>query len=209
MKFYDCTMAPSPRRVRIFMAEKGIRLETIQVDLVGGENLRPEFLAINPRGTVPVLQLDDGTCIDETVPICRYLEELHPDPPLMGTDARSRAVIAMRTRHIEVDGFLAGAEAFRNSAPAFVDRGVPGVSGVPAIPALAERGRAGLQRFFDRFEAVLANSEYVAGDRYTIADITGLCMVDFAAWVKVRPTDSHPNVHRWYRLVSSRPSAKA
>lgn len=209
MKFYDCTMAPSPRRVRIFLAEKGVKLETIQVDLMKGENLGAEFLNINPRGTVPVLQLDDGTCIDETVPICRYIEELYPDPPLMGTDAKSRAQIATHVRHIEWDGFLAGAEAFRNAAPSFADRGIPGVTGVPAIPALAERGRQGLLRFFDRLEANLSTSEYIAGNVYTIADITGLCVVDFAAWVKIRPGDSHPNIRRWYGSVSTRPSAAA
>lgn len=209
MKFYDCTMAPSPRRVRIFLAEKGVKLDTVQVDLMKGENLGAEFLKINPRGTVPVLQLDDGTCLDETVPICRYIEELHPNPPLMGTDAKSRAVIAMRVRHIEWDGFLAGAEAFRNASPAFADRGIPGVNGVPAIPALAERGRQGLHRFMDRLEAILSTSEYIAGNRYTIADITGLCVVDFAAWVKIKPSDSHPHIRRWYGSVSSRPSAAA
>jgi glutathione S-transferase len=209
MKFYDCTMAPSPRRVRIFMAEKGAKIETVQVDLMTGENLKPEFLKINPRGVVPVLQLDDGTCIDETVPICRYIEELYPDPPLMGTDAKSRAVIASRTRHMEWDGFLRCAEAFRNSTPAFADRGIPGVTGVPAIPALAERGRAGIQRFLSTLDADLGRSEFVAGDRYTIADITALCVIDFAGWMKIKPTDSHPNVQRWYRSVSSRPSAAA
>ncbi|MCC2658657.1 MAG: putative Glutathione S-transferase [Panacagrimonas sp.] len=209
MKFYDCSMAPSPRRVRIFLAEKGVKIDTVQVDLMSGENLKPEFLKINPRGIVPVLQLDDGTCIDEAVPICRYIEELHPDPPLMGTDARSRAVIAMRTRHMEWDGFLSAAEAFRNSTPAFADRGIPGQVGVKAIPALAERGRAGLARFFDNLEKTLAQSQFIAGDRYTIADITGLCVVDFAGWMKIQPTDSHPNVQRWYRSVSSRPSAAA
>lgn len=209
MKFYDCSMAPSPRRVRIFLAEKGITLDTVQVDLKSGENLGAAFLKINPRGTVPVLQLDDGTCLDETVPICRYLEELYPDPPLMGTDAKSRAVIANHVRHIEWDGFLPGAEALRNSAPAFADRGLPGVTGVPAIPALAERGRQGLQRFFDRLEANLSASEYIAGSTYTIADITALCVVDFAAWVKIRPGDSHPHIRRWYGRVSARPSASA
>jgi glutathione S-transferase len=209
MKFYDCAMAPSPRRVRIFMAEKGVKIDTVQVDLMTGENLGPEFLKINPRGIVPVLQLDDGTCIDESVPICRYIEEMYPDPPLMGTDAKSRAVIASRTRHMEWDGFLRCAEAFRNSTPAFADRGIAGVTGVPAIPALAERGRVGIERFLTTLDGDLGRSEFVAGDRYTIADITALCVIDFAGWMKIKPTDSHPNVQRWYRSVSSRPSAAA
>ncbi|MGQ0530301.1 MAG: glutathione S-transferase family protein [Panacagrimonas sp.] len=202
-------MAPSPRRVRIFLAEKGVTLETVQVDLMNGENLKPDFLRISPRGTVPVLLLDDGTCIDETVPICRYIEELYPDPPLMGTDARSRALIATRVRHIEWDGFLPGAEAFRNASPAFADRGIPGVTGVPAIPELAKRGRAGLSRFFGRLEAMLTDSDFIAGDQFSIADITGLCVVDFARWVKLGVPESHTHTRRWYEQVSSRPSAKA
>jgi len=209
VKLYDCTIAPSPRRVRIFLAEKGVKIDTVQVDLMTGENLKPEFLKINPRGIVPVLQLDDGTCIDETFSICRYIEELHPDPPLMGTDAKSRALIDSRVRHMEWDGFLRGAEAFRNSVKGFADRGIPGQTGVPAIPELAERGRAGLHRFMDRLEVMLGQGEYLAGDSFTIVDITALCVVDFAGWVKIAPTDSHPNVQRWYRSVSSRPSAKA
>ena len=209
MKFYDCTVAPSPRRVRIFMAEKGIQIETVQVDLLGGENLTSEFRKINPRGVVPVLELDDGTCIDETFPICRYLEELYPEPCLMGHDAKSRALIDSRSRHMEWDGFLAGAEAFRNSTPGFADRGIPGQTGVPAIPLLAERGRAGMLRFFDQLESLLSESPYVAGDRYSIADITAMCVVDFAGWVKLALPESHANARKWYGSVSSRPSAKA
>ena len=115
MKFFDCAIAPSPRRVRIFLAEKGLSLETVQVDLMSGDNLKPDFLKVNPRGVVPVLQLEDGTCIDETAAICRYLEEMRPDPPLLGTNAKSRAVIDSRNRHMEGDGFRCVAEAFRNS----------------------------------------------------------------------------------------------
>lgn len=209
MKFYDCAAAPSPRRVRIFVAEKGITLDTVQVDLLAGENLKPGFLAINPRGVVPVLQLDDGTCIDESVPICRYLEELYPEPCLMGDTPKARAVIASVTRHVEIDGFLAGAEAFRNSTPRFADRGIPGRVGVPAIPQLAERGRAGLARFFDQLEQVLSRQPYLAGDTFSIADITALCVVDFAGWVKLKLPDTHAYARKWYEQVAARPSARA
>lgn len=209
MKFYDCTMAPSPRRVRIFLAEKGIKVETIQIDLIAADNLKPEFLAINPRGILPVLQLDDGTVITETLAICQYLDALHPDKPLCGTDARSRAVIASATLAMEWDGFLRASEAFRNSAPAFAARGIPGLPNIDAIPALAERGMAGIHRFFAYLDKLLSKSEYVAGSSYSLADITAMCVVDFAGWLKATPTDSHPNVQRWYRSVSSRPSAAA
>ena len=117
MKLYDYKMAPNPRRVRVYLAEKGIEVETVQVDIPAGENLADEFRAINPRSLLPTLVLDDGTVIDESVAICRYFEELHPEPPLMGTDARSRAVIESAQRHMEWDGLLSVAEAFRNSNP--------------------------------------------------------------------------------------------
>jgi glutathione S-transferase len=210
MKFYDCAIAPSPRRVRIFIAEKGLNIETIQIDLMTGENLKPHFREINPRGVVPVLELDDGTTIDESVSICRYLEDLYPDPPLMGTNPKSRAIIDSRTRHMEWDGFLSVANAFRNSAPAFAKRGLPGVvDEVLAIPALVDRGIAGISRFFDLLESYLSSSRYIAGDGYSIADITALCVVDFAGWVKQSMPTGHAHTRRWYEEVSSRPSAKA
>ena len=210
MKFYDCAIAPSPRRVRIFLAEKGLSLDTVQIDLMTGENLKPEFLKVNPRGIVPVLQLDDGTRIDESFSICRYIEEMRPHPPLMGTDAKSRAVIDSRNRHMEADGFRAVAEAFRNSAPSFAKRGLAGVAAeVPAIPALAERGFAGIARFFDQLEGYLSQSEFVVGDQFSIADITALCVVDFAGWVKQAVPEQHARTRRWHQTGSARPSAKA
>ncbi len=210
MKLYDCKIAPSPRRVRIFLAEKGMEIEKVEVDLLGGENLKPPFLKINPRGLVPTLQLDDGTAIDEAVAICRYIEETHPTPPLMGTDAKSRAIIESRNRHMEFDGFLAVAEAFRNSAPAFAKRGLQGVTEeVPAIPQLAERGLAGIRRFYESLEKWLGGHAYIAGDAFTIADITALCVVDFAGWVKRPIPEGNVNTRRWYTTVASRPSAAA
>ncbi len=210
MKFYDCRIAPSPRRVRMFLAEKGIEIETVEVDLIAGENLGAAFLNISPRGMVPSLQLDDGTCIDEAVAICRYIEELHPEPCLMGRDARSRAIIESRNRHMEIDGFLPASEAFRNSAPVFAERGLPGVTDkVAAIPQLAERGIAGIRRYFDRLERALSTQQFVAGNEFSIADITALCVVDFAGWVKEKIPDTHVHAKRWYAAVSARPSAKA
>jgi glutathione S-transferase len=210
MKLYDCTVAPSPRRVRIFAAEKGLDLQKVEVDLIGGENLKPEFLGINPRGVVPALELDDGTRIDEVVAICRYLEALHPAPPLMGTDPLTRAVIESRTRHMELDGFLSVANVFRNSSPGFAKRGLPGiVEEVPAIPALVDRGTAGIGRFFRMLEDYLSKTTYVAGNDYSIADITALTVVDFAGWVEQPIPSANTNTRRWYESVASRPSAKA
>lgn len=210
MKFYDCTMAPSPRRVRIFLAEKGLELETAQVDLVGGENLTAEYRKnVNPRGLCPALVLDDGSSLGESFSICRYLEELHPEPCLMGATPLDRAHIDSRVRQIETEGFIPGAEAFRNTAAPFKDRGVPGVSGVPAIPALAERGKSAMPRFFDVLEGWLADADYLYGNQFSIVDITALCVVDFFAWVKVAPGEGHPLTRAWHQRISARPSAKA
>ena len=211
MKLYDSKLAPNPRRVRMFMAEKGIECETAQVDIIQGENLSDDFLAINPRGVLPTLVLDNGTVLDESVAICRYLEEIQPQPPLMGTDPVSKAHIEARQRHMEFDGLMGAAEAFRNSFPGFANRGLPGNAGaVDAVPELVERGKNTVQRFYERLDEALAESEFVAGDAFTIADITALCTVDFAAGAaRVPIPDDCENLKRWHAAVSARPSAAA
>ena len=211
MKLYDSTLAPNPRRVRIFMAEKGVDYENIQVDIIKGDNLNESFLSINPRGLLPTLVLDDGTVIDETVAICRYIEEMHPEPALLGTDAISKANIEARQRHMEFDGLLAAADAFRNSFPGFSSRGLAGNAGsVDAIPALAERGKNAMLRFYESLNAALDDSAFVAGETFSIADITALCTIDFAAGAaRVPIPDQCSNVQRWHADVSSRPSAEA
>ncbi|NKB99134.1 MAG: glutathione S-transferase [Pseudomonadales bacterium] len=211
MKLFDTNGAPNPRRVRIFMAEKGVDCEKVELNIVKGDNLTDEFLSINPRGMMPTLQLDDGTVIDETVAICRYIEESHPEPALMGTDAVSKAQVESRQRHMEWDGLLPAMEAFRNSFPGFASRGLGGnVGDVPAINELAERGKASLERFYNRLNDELSDQQYIAGDNFTIADITALCTIDFAAGAARMPIpDSCANVRRWHEAVSARDSAKA
>ena len=211
MKLYDSTLAPNPRRVRMFMAEKGVDYENIQIDIIKGDNLSESFLSINSRGLLPTLVLDDGTVIDETVAICRYIEEMHPEPALLGTDAISKATIEARQRHMEFDGLLAAADAFRNSFPGFSSRGLAGNAGsVEAIPALAERGKNAMVRFYASLDAALSNSAFVAGEAFSIADITALCTIDFAAGAaRVPIPDQCSNVKRWHAHVSSRPSAEA
>ena len=209
MKFYDCAVAPSPRRVRVFLAEKGITVPTIQVDLRKNEQFAEGFRAINPDCTVPVLELDDGRRITDSVGICLYLEERHPQPPLMGVDAADRATVAEWQRRAERDGFLAVAEAFRNSTPAFKTRALPGPEDYAQIPALIERGRARTQAFFKLMNARLAEREFVAGECYTIADITTMIAIDFAGWIKLTIPDDYPHLRRWHQAVSARPSAKA
>ena len=209
MKFYDCTPAPSPRRVRIFIAEKGLEIETVQVDLMNKEQMNPDFMAKNPWLTVPVLELDDGTCISEIGACCRYLEEAYPEPPLMGRDPKEKAVIEMWNHHMEVDGFMAGSEALRNYAKGMKGRALTGPHDYEQIPELAERGKKRLGHFFADLDTRLGESEYIAGDSYSVADITALVTVDFADWVKVTPQDDQTNLKRWYAAVSARPSAKA
>ena len=209
MKFYDCAIAPSPRRVRIFLAEKGITVPTIQVDLRKGEQFGEAFRAVNPDCTVPVLELDDGTRISDSLAICVYLEQTRPEPPLMGASAVERATVAEWQRRAERDGFLAVAEAFRNSTPAFKTRALPGPDDYVQIPALIERGRARTQAFFKLMNARLAQRQFVAGDRYSIADITTMIAVDFAGWIKLTIPDECPHLRRWHQAVSARPSAKS
>ena len=209
MKFYDCTTAPSPRRVRIFLAEKGITVPTVQVDLRNNEQLTAAFLAINPEATVPVLELDSGARITDAVGICVYFEAIHQTPRLMGESAEDKALVAMWQRTAERNGFYAGMEALRNATPGLKGRALPGPDNYEQIPALAERGRTRIMRFFAQMDARLSQSEFVAGARYSIADITTLVSVDFARWVKLPIPEHCLHLRRWHVQVSARPSAKA
>jgi glutathione S-transferase len=153
MKLYDFALAPNPRRVRMFLAEKGVEVPSVQVNTREREQFSGAFRAINPNCQVPALELDDGTIITESVAICRYFEETHPEPPLIGRDTVDRAIVEMWNRRVEFDGYLAVAEAVRNSLPMFEDRALSGVpGGVPQIPALAERGKATFGRFLTRID---------------------------------------------------------
>ena len=209
MKFYDCATAPSPRRVRIFLAEKGISVETVQVDLRNNEQLTPAFRTINPDCTVPALQLDDGTVIGDAIAICQYFEELYPDPPLIGMTAQERAVVTAINRQIERDGFYAAMDAFRNAAKGLKGRALPGPHDYEQIPELAARGRVRLTHFCRDMDARLAGRPFIAGDRYTIADISTQVLIDFAGWIKMAIPEDCANLRRWYAAVAARPSAKA
>lgn len=212
MKLYDDKLAPNPRRVRIFMAEKGITVdEVVQVSVLEGENLDEDFRAKNPLGKVPALELDDGTVIAETVTICRYLEELHPEPALFGADAKERALVDMWQRFAEWDGLLPVAMAFRNAYPGFKDRGFAGVpEATPQVPGMVEPARAMAMRNFGLFDRRLATTRYLAGDRFSIADITAMVAIDFGKVTRTHVmADDRPNLARWYAEVSARPSAGA
>lgn len=211
MKLYNW-QAPNPRRVRIFLAEKDIKIPL--VDVGDGPRLKAEYLAKFPQATVPMLELDDGTVIGEAIAICRYFEEIQPAPPLFGTDPLSKAQIAMWEVRAIDEGLMAFAEFYRNSNPKFVDRALPGTNEpVPQIPALLERARGRVRRFYKKFDEQLSHNAFIVGDQYSIADISALCAIDFGAASQMGvesdfATDCQ-HVKRWHTEVSARPSTSA
>ena len=207
MKFYDCKTAPSPRRVRIFLAEKGLDVETIEVDLAAGEQFSEAFRQLNPDCVVPVLELDDGSSLTEVMGICRYLEAIQPDPPLFGATPLEQGRVQSWISKIEQQGLAAMADAFRNATPGLKGRALPGPDRYEQIPELAERGRQRVQSFLARLDRRLAESDYLAGDAFSAADITALVFVDFARRGRIQPDAETPGLDRWYAAVSSRPSA--
>ena len=209
MKFYDCQTAPSPRRARILIAEKGLEVETLEVDLGTQAQLKDDFRKVNPRCTVPVLQLDDGTCLTENNGIAAYLEALCPDPPMLGTTPKEKGLIANWNVRIELEGLWAIADAFRNRSRGLAGRAITGPTNYEQIPELAERGHARGLEFFDMLNARLGESEYVAGDAFSWADIGAFVVADFASWVKLGIADDHTNTRRWYEQVKTRPSVSA
>jgi glutathione S-transferase len=206
MKLYDCATAPSPRRVRIFLAEKAIAVPTVQVNLRAGEQFSPAFRALNPACTVPVLDLENGTIITDAVAICLYFEDLQPEPSLIGRGAEERAIVTAWYRRAEREGFYVAMEAFRNATPGLKGRAVPGPTDYEQIPDLARRARTQMQQFFETMDRRLAESAFVAGAQYTIADITTLVAVDFARWAKLTVPPHCTNLLRWHAAISARPS---
>ena len=206
LTLYDCATAPSPRRARILLAEKGVTHDTVQVDLRSGEHLGAAYLAANPQGTVPALRTDDGLMLTDNAAISAWLEARFPQPPLLGSTPQEKAEIASWNWRMEFDGLLAVAEALRNSSPAMANRALPGPVDYAQIPALAERGLARVQQFFGMLDERLAGREFIAADQFSIADITAVVTVDFARVVKLRPDERHPHLQRWRTAMGQRPS---
>ena len=203
---YDCATAPSPRRARILLAEKGVAHETIEVDLRSGEQLGDAYRKVNPQCTVPALRTDEGLLLTDNAAITAYLEARFPQPPLLGSTPQEKAEIASWNWRVEFEGLLAIAEALRNSAPAMANRALPGPVDYPQIPELAQRGLARVQQFFVTLNDHLAGRDFIAADRFSIADITAVVAVDFARVVKVRPGDQHPHLQRWRTAMARRPA---
>lgn len=202
MKLLEYTAAPNPRRVRVFLAEKGIEVPTEQVDIGKAENREPPYLAKNPMGGVPTLELDDGTYLAETVAICRYFEETQPEPPLMGVGAQDRAVVEMWNRRMELEVWNRVAGTFQNTHDFFKGR----IEQVPAYGEVCKKNVLGRLEWLDE---ELAGREFVAGERYTIADITLLCSIDFGRVTGIKIAGDQKNLARWHEAVSARPSASA
>jgi glutathione S-transferase len=203
MKLYDNKTAPNPRRTRIFLAEKGIEVPTEQVDIMTFQHKTPEYTAINPLQRMPALVLDDGTVICESLAICRYFEELQPEPPLFGTGAKEIGVTEMWSRRVENNFFATVAAVFRHLHPAMKELEVP------QVPAWAEANKPRIADFLHILDRELASRPFVAGNRYSVADITGLCAVDFMKPAKLSVPDDCANVRRWHADVAVRPSASA
>ena len=203
---YDCATAPSPRRARILLAEKGVPHATVQVDLRTGEQLGEAYRRINPQCTVPALQTDDGLLLADNAAIAAWVEARFPEPALLGVTPAGKAEVASWHWRVEFEGLLAIAEALRNGSPAMANRALPGPVDYAQIPALAERGRARVQHFFGSLDARLAGRDFIATDRFSIADIAAVVAVDFARVVKVKPGDEHPHLQRWRAAMALRPS---
>lgn len=202
MKLYDSTIAPNPRRVRMFLAEKGIQVPLEQVDLMKGVNRQEEFLKKNPMGGLPVLELDDGTCISESLVICEYFEDLQPEPSLIGRTPQERAVTRMWERRMEIEVMFPMLSAFRHGAPLFKGR-------IAQVPEMIAPSRAAAAKRLAWVNEILGTREFVAGDRFTLADITLFCTIDFAGMVGEKYDPALTNLVRFHEAMKARPSAAA
>src|SRR5579875_101271 len=200
MKIYNSSTAPNPRRVRIFLAEKGIQVPYEEVDIVNAVNRSAEFRRKNPMAAVPVLELDDGTCIAESVAICRYFEEIQPEPRLFGIDAKDRALVEMWNRRMDFAVLIPIADAFRQRHDFFKGR-------IRQVPEYAEAQRLNAEESLQWLDSELASRRFIAGDRFTIADITAMVAIDFGRVSKIAIKPEQKHLARWHGEVASRPSA--
>jgi len=209
MLLYDAPISPSPRRARMLLAEKGVDIEIRKVDLSASEHLKPEFLAINPRATVPVLVTDSGNALTENVAIAAYIEDKFSENPMMGDGAEEKAAVLMWNAICEGQGFTAAAETLRNSEAYKAGRAITGPVNFDRIPELAKRGRQRVDLFLDLLEERLSKSPYLASDRFTFADITGFIVCEFLRLIKIPVPETHPATLAWYNQIKARPSASA
>jgi glutathione S-transferase len=210
LKLYHAPASPNSRRVRIFLAEKGVSVPLVSVDLAAGEQHCDAYLAINPRRVAPTLVLEDGTAIGEVLAIWRYIEEAYPAMPLLGATPKERALVTMWERRAELEGFAAVMEGVRNAAPRLAGRAIAGPHDYAQIPTLVERSKLRVANFYGDMDAWLAEAPFVAGELFSAADITSLVTVDFATRAFDMPISTEMRaLKRWYDVVAARPSATA
>jgi glutathione S-transferase len=210
LKMYESSGSPNSRRVRIFLVEKGICVSRIPVDLGAKEQFSDAYVRINPRSVVPTLVTEDGTAIGEVPAILRYLEETHPNAPLLGSSAREKALVTMWERRMEQDGFAVVMETVRNAAAGLKGRAIAGPHSYEQIPGLVVRGRQRIAHFYADLEARLGEAEFVAGDRFSVADITAVVAIDFATKaLDLAIPETHAATRRWYDTMTARPSFAA
>jgi len=210
LTLYQAAGSPNSRRVRIFLAEKGLQLTAVTVDLGAGEHRSDEYRKINPRQMVPALVLEDDTTISEVLAIWRYLEETYSRNPLLGVTSKGKALVTMWERRVELEGFAAVMEGARNAAAGLKGRAIAGPHAYEQIPELVERSKRRLANFLSDLDSRLKESPFVAGEQFSAADITALVTIDFAAKaLGMSPTEKHRSLSHWHKAVSSRPSASA
>lgn len=210
MCLYDADWAPSPRRVRFFLAEKGVEIPVRKVNLRGGEHGAPEFLAISPRGTLPALVLEDGTVLDDSNAICRYVEALYPEPPLFGSNPMEIGLIEAWLRRIDAECYQAVVMRYRNGQPAFAANPVTGIWPVrmPQLPELVARGAMMWDVLMDFLESRMGTREWIATDSFSYADIYALCAIDFGVATKL-DIGERPAIRAWHARMAERPGASA
>jgi glutathione S-transferase len=208
IKFYDYKMAPSPRRARIILAEKNVPHESVEINMMAGEQMSDSYRAVNPNCTVPAIKIEDGTVLIDNAGIAVYLEETYPEPALMGVSTMDKVEIASWNSQVEHEMGGAIPNALRNSNPHMKDRALPGPVNYKQIPELAERGLTQIDAFMDKLEKRLDGRDFIAADTLSLADISAVCFLDFANVVGKRITDVHPNIRRWRAALAQRPSFK-
>ena len=202
LKLYDNAFAPSPRRVRMFLAEKGLPFETIPVDIAAGDTASADFLAVNPLGELPVLELDDGTRLRESLAICRYLETMQPEPALLGRDPRERAEIESIVLQLMFRVYVPTTHAFRHTHKFWAGR-------IPQVPEYGVLAQQTVLAEWQRLDSELASREFLAGDRFSFADIVGNTTLEFGKPSGIRLQEGQDHLRRWHAAIAARPSAKA
>ena len=210
MKLYDFGPAANSKRVRVFLAEKGIEIPIVELNVREDDQFKEPFTSMNPFHCVPFLELDDGTVIAESISVCRYLEELHPEPSLFGRTPEERGIIDMWNRRVELDGFMPALHAVRNKVPLFAGRVVPGTrTDLAQLPMMVERGTEMADIFLARLERHMAENAFIAGADVSIADITCWFVINMVNMLGIDVERRYPNIHRWHTEFSARPSTDA